>query len=863
MLDNLTVTDFTIIIFSLFAILLIGIKAGARITSFSDYSKSYRTYNVGILGISLSLAVAGGGVLLIVFNSIQKVGIIYAAASLGYIIDCLITAKYVIPRIDNRFKHSLSICEMLKHFYDKDVEKLSAIIAIIFDLGIVSFGLTASGLLIHNVFNLPKIAGICIAVSFSIFYSFVGGIRAVTVLDVIKCTLLVISIPILANFITLDAGGVLHVLENTDPSKLAILSHPDFTQYLLLFLFFAVPVHTLQPVVMQRILLMNNNDVAKKSLYIYILFRVALLWMVASIALAALIAYPGLSFSKVITHSLPPILRSITLVTVFTLYLSKTDDHLNSAALIITRSIFKTPDNSPHALKHMRYSISILGIIAAIIAYLAPPLPKTIVGVLTLWNITAAIPLLAGLFNIQLEQKSYRKYLTLTISCFALYFYLPLYTASLCIIILAVVIFSLLYLKEKRSTITAAFINFASYLAGETKLKCKKVASNLISINRHSLEPDYLAFSIFFCSLYTFPFFMWDLDKQNISQILILRIIVILLCLILLFKPLWPRICRKYFTLYWYFTLIITLPFSTLFILMSEHWSITALINAILSIFLLALLTSWLSFIILLSVGSLTVLACYYFFISHDIFASNIYLNYIAIYSYFFAILIVLIFTRRRQNLATRELHLAKLLGGTVAHELKTYLLTIRNYTLGSHSKQINNTLNKAFSFINTLLTNIQGPRKTLKSIKLSIKDCLEYSINSYPIAENQKNIINLNMDNDFYFSGDKEMIAHVIFNLINNSLYYAPSRKDLIIDITSSNDSNYNYLIFRDNGPGMSPKLIARIFDKFYTEGKKGSGLGLSFCKLSMQLIGGDIICDSIEGSYTEFVLQFPKFTS
>ena len=356
---------------------------------------------------------------------------------------------------------------------------------------------------------------------------------------------------------------------------------------------------------------------------------------------------------------------------------------------------------------------------------------------------------------------------------------------------------------------------------------------------------------------------MWDLDKQNISQILILRITVILLCLILLFKPLWPRICRKYFTLYWYFTLIITLPFSTLFILMSEHWSITALINAILSIFLLALLTSWLSFIILLSVGSLTALAYYYFFISHDIFASNIYLNYIAIYSYFFAILIVLIFTRRRQNLATRELHLAKLLGGTVAHELKTYLLTIRNYTLGSHSKQINNTLNKAFSFINTLLTNIQGPRKTLKSIKLSIKDCLEYSINSYPIAENQKNIINLNMDNDFYFSGDKEMIAHVIFNLINNSLYYAPSRKDLTIDITSSSDSNYNYLIFRDNGPGMSPKLISRIFDKFYTEGKKGSGLGLSFCKLSMQLIGGDIICDSIEGSYTEFVLQFPKFTN
>ena len=48
-----------------------------------------------------------------------------------------------------------------------------------------------------------------------------------------------------------------------------------------------------------------------------------------------------------------------------------------------------------------------------------------------------------------------------------------------------------------------------------------------------------------------------------------------------------------------------------------------------------------------------------------------------------------------------------------------------------------------------------------------------------------------------------------------------------------------------------------------FALDSKKGSGLGLSFCKLSMQLIGGDIVCDSIEGSYTEFILQFPKFSN
>lgn len=253
------------------------------------------------------------------------------------------------------------------------------------------------------------------------------------------------------------------------------------------------------------------------------------------------------------------------------------------------------------------------------------------------------------------------------------YIFFSLHNASVLMIALALIIFLLLYRHD----------NNASQLAFSFKLS----PSNLLLRIRHtasylyrfcakilasSEDADYFAFYVFFSVIYTFTFFMWDFTKQELSQIIFLRILVIILCFFLLVKPLWPKRYLKYFSLYWHLTLMITLPFTFLFILIIEDWSIICMINVILSIFLLALLTSWLSFIILLICGSSTAFAWHYLFLGRSVFSSQIHLNYMALYVYFFSILIVLIFTRRKQNMAERELQLANILGGVIAHELRT-----------------------------------------------------------------------------------------------------------------------------------------------------------------------------------------------
>ena len=63
-----------------------------------------------------------------------------------------------------------------------------------------------------------------------------------------------------------------------------------------------------------------------------------------------------------------------------------------------------------------------------------------------------------------------------------------------------------------------------------------------------------------------------------------------------------------------------------------------------------------------------------------------------------------------------------------------------------------------------------------------------------------------------------------------------------------------------RDNGPGMDPERLTRIFNPFYTSKSGGTGLGLAISKKVVDAHGGAIEAHAAPGSGTEFVLTFPK---
>jgi signal transduction histidine kinase len=135
---------------------------------------------------------------------------------------------------------------------------------------------------------------------------------------------------------------------------------------------------------------------------------------------------------------------------------------------------------------------------------------------------------------------------------------------------------------------------------------------------------------------------------------------------------------------------------------------------------------------------------------------------------------------------------------------------------------------------------------------------CLHEAITRYPFRTSTERSL-VSCDGDFEFIGSKLLMQHIIFNLLKNSLYAINASQRGEIKIWTSSDYYYNYLHIKDTATGIPPKQVDKLFKPFATTNFTGTGLGLSFCKLVMHHFGGDICCDTKQGSYTTFILSFP----
>ena len=98
--------------------------------------------------------------------------------------------------------------------------------------------------------------------------------------------------------------------------------------------------------------------------------------------------------------------------------------------------------------------------------------------------------------------------------------------------------------------------------------------------------------------------------------------------------------------------------------------------------------------------------------------------------------------------------------------------------------------------------------------------------------------------------------------NLIKNGLYYVQRAGKGEITISTETTDNANHILVHDTGAGIPLMVRKQIFERFYTTTRtgQGAGIGLSFCKMVMEAIGGDIKCESVEGDHTTFTLTFPR---
>ncbi|HYE53729.1 MAG TPA: HAMP domain-containing sensor histidine kinase [Chitinophagaceae bacterium] len=113
--------------------------------------------------------------------------------------------------------------------------------------------------------------------------------------------------------------------------------------------------------------------------------------------------------------------------------------------------------------------------------------------------------------------------------------------------------------------------------------------------------------------------------------------------------------------------------------------------------------------------------------------------------------------------------------------------------------------------------------------------------------------------DPDLSIQADPNLVEQVLINLLVNAMEALKDRPDARITLSAAHVSG-NKVVLRvaDNGMGMSPEVLDKIFIPFFSTKKSGSGIGLSLCKQIMMLHRGNIQAQSVEGEGTVFTLQF-----
>lgn len=112
---------------------------------------------------------------------------------------------------------------------------------------------------------------------------------------------------------------------------------------------------------------------------------------------------------------------------------------------------------------------------------------------------------------------------------------------------------------------------------------------------------------------------------------------------------------------------------------------------------------------------------------------------------------------------------------------------------------------------------------------------------------------------NSLTISADEEQIQQVLINLVKNAVESVADKENGTVKIIAGIDKrDRKFIEVRDNGPGIIPEAIERIFIPFYTTKKSGSGIGLALSRQLMQLHNGTLTVDSEIDVETVFTMKF-----
>lgn len=173
-------------------------------------------------------------------------------------------------------------------------------------------------------------------------------------------------------------------------------------------------------------------------------------------------------------------------------------------------------------------------------------------------------------------------------------------------------------------------------------------------------------------------------------------------------------------------------------------------------------------------------------------------------------------------------------------------------------------SIDKLEAFIKSIMEYSSNTKKEVQQQEIDLNEVLDSIVEDLKFYEKAERIeIIRNLEPGLQFWTDPKRLKIVLSNLITNSIKYHNYYQDhLFIEVTSERvEEKFCRIQIIDNGRGIEPEFLDKIFDMFFraSSSAEGSGLGLYIVKDTVKKLGGEISVSSDYGKGTVFSLLFP----
>ena len=412
---KLSLASVDILIFAVFLLLnvVVGFRYRGKKSTFREFAVGDKNFSTPTLTATIVATWMSGSLLFLDLEGTYGSGLYFIIAIIvGRFVGLLLTG-YVIGARMSKFLNDVSVPESLGKLYGAAVQVIAGVSTVLSSVGYIAIQLQVISRILTILFDYEEPVVVVLSAIIITYYSFSGGVKAVTFTDVLQLFTFGTLLPVLALAIwsnLKDQSVVIHMLA-TNPLfsfKEVVRWSPEFIGTLILMSYLMTP--SLPPQLFQRIVMARDTAQVKRSMGYSTIIDLAITLCIIWIAIMILAEKPGLEPSKVMqyivnTHTYPG-LKGLLGIGVIAMAMSTADSTLNACSVVIANDILPPLGlKKAGSLRTAEWSTVLLGTMALFMALGVQDLLKILLGSANFYAPIVVVPMLLAVFGFQTSRR--------------------------------------------------------------------------------------------------------------------------------------------------------------------------------------------------------------------------------------------------------------------------------------------------------------------------------------------------------------------------------------------------------------------------------------------------------------------------